>query len=247
MASFVLVHGAWAGGFVWKSVRPLLWSAGHAVFTPTLTGVGERVHLGTPETNLSTHIEDVVNVIEYEDLRDLVLVGYSYGGMVVTGVTDRVPDRIAHLVYLDAFLPNDGQSIYDLGGSSGAPVEGEDWRTRRQRPPATGVAQAARMARITTHPRGCFEEKVRLSVPLEERPFTRTYIKAGLGMMMAGGQGPGERRGHFWEAAERTRNDPAWRYYEIAATHGAPFEAPLVIAGILRQLVEMATPLFTPA
>src|SRR5688572_726041 len=89
-APFVLVHGAWAGGWAWKRVAPLLRAQGHDVFTPTLTGLGERVHLASPDVNLDTHIEDIVNLLVYEDLEDAVLVGWSYGGMVVTGVLDRV-------------------------------------------------------------------------------------------------------------------------------------------------------------
>src|SRR4051794_14896450 len=99
MATYVLVHGAWGGSYGWRRVRPLLQQAGHAVFTPSLTGQGERAHLATPEVNLSTHIQDVYNAIWYEDLTDIILVGHSYGGMVVSGVADRMPNRIKHLVY----------------------------------------------------------------------------------------------------------------------------------------------------
>ena len=105
MSTFLIVHGAWSGAHAWRWVRPLLRAAGHDVVTPTLTGLGERVHLATPETDLDTHVEDVVEVLYYEDLTDVVLVGHSYGGMVVTGVADRVPERLAHLVYLDADVP----------------------------------------------------------------------------------------------------------------------------------------------
>src|SRR3990172_9084456 len=114
MASFVLVHGAWGGATLWRSFAPLLREKGHEVFFTSLTGLGERYHLGTAETNLSTHIQDVVELVEYENLRDITLVGHSYGGMVITGVADRIPDRIAHLVYLDAFLPRDGQALFDV-------------------------------------------------------------------------------------------------------------------------------------
>src|SRR5690242_2869175 len=107
MATYVLVPGAWLGGWCWQRVTPLLRAAGHEVYTPTLTGLGERVHLGSPETDLDTHIQDIVNVLVYEDLRDVVLLGHSYSGMVVTGVADRVPDRLSQLVYLDAIVPND--------------------------------------------------------------------------------------------------------------------------------------------
>src|SRR5262245_18889346 len=99
MAIFVLIHGAWHGGWCWRYVIPLLRAAGHEVFTPTLTGVGERAHLARPDTSLETHIQDVVEVLTFEDLRDVVLVGHSLGGPVITGVADRKAERVAHLVY----------------------------------------------------------------------------------------------------------------------------------------------------
>ena len=113
MATFVLVHGAWHGSWCWKRVRPALQALGHEVFTPTLTGVGERSHLLSPGVNLDTHIDDVVNVIRWEDLSHVVLCGHSYGGAVISGVADRVAERIGALVYLDAFVLEDGQSIHD--------------------------------------------------------------------------------------------------------------------------------------
>src|SRR5678809_1441420 len=114
MASFVLVHGAWSGGWCYHKVAERLRSRGHLVFTPTLTGQGERAHLTAGTINLSLHIEDVLAVFKYEQLRDVVLAGHSYGGMVVTGVADRAPERVAALAYLDAFLPEDGQSLFDI-------------------------------------------------------------------------------------------------------------------------------------
>jgi len=94
MATFVLVHGGWAGGWVWKYVAPLLRAAGHEVYTPTLTGLGERVHLAHPDIDLALHIQDVVNVVLYEDLHDVVLVGWSLGGMMITGVAEKIPERL---------------------------------------------------------------------------------------------------------------------------------------------------------
>jgi pimeloyl-ACP methyl ester carboxylesterase len=113
MATFVLVHGAWHGSWCWKRVRQSLRTAGHDVFTPTLTGVGERSHLLSPQVNLETHIDDVANLIRWEDLSDVVLCGHSYGGCVISGVADRVSDRIRARVYLDAFVLRDGQSLHD--------------------------------------------------------------------------------------------------------------------------------------
>jgi pimeloyl-ACP methyl ester carboxylesterase len=113
MATFVLVHGAWHGSWCWKRVRKAVQARGHDVFTPTLTGVGERSHLLSPHVNLDTHIDDIVNLIRWEELSDVVLCGHSYGGCVISGVADRVPERIGALVYLDAFILEDGQSLHD--------------------------------------------------------------------------------------------------------------------------------------
>jgi pimeloyl-ACP methyl ester carboxylesterase len=109
--TIVIVHGAWGGAWAFKKVDALLRQKGFEVYRPQLTGQGDRVHLARPDIGLTTHIDDVVNTILYEDLHDIILVGHSYGGMVVTGVADRVPDRIKRLVYLDAMVPNDGESV----------------------------------------------------------------------------------------------------------------------------------------
>ena len=135
VATFVLVHGGWSGGWIWAGVARELRSAGHEVFTPTLTGLGERVHLASPEIDLETHVLDVVNVLRYERLERVVLAGHSYGGMVVTGVAEREPARIARLVYLDALVPRDGESVVSLVGPEAAAqwggfaaAAGEGWR-----------------------------------------------------------------------------------------------------------------------
>jgi pimeloyl-ACP methyl ester carboxylesterase len=243
MAIYVLVHGAWGGAAVWRSFAPVLREKGHEVFYVSLTGLGERYHLGQPNTNLSTHIEDVVQLVEYENLTDIVLVGHSYGGMVITGVADRIPERIAHLVYLDAFLPRDGQALVDMdgtrGGRGGVPFEIQEdgFRILPTMPPGAPRPQGL-------VPRGqpveTFQEAVKLSVPLEQRQFTRTYVKAGLGMMPGMPRSP--RVGMFWEAAERTRDDPAWRYVELPAYHGLFTELPATVAGILHDLVNPPPP-----
>lgn len=110
--TYVLVHGAWGGSWAFKKVDSIMTAHGNVVYRPSLTGQGERVHLASSEVDLSTHIEDVVNLILFEDLKDIVLIGHSYGGMVITGVADRIPGRIRKLIYLDAFLPNDGESVF---------------------------------------------------------------------------------------------------------------------------------------
>jgi pimeloyl-ACP methyl ester carboxylesterase len=116
--TFVVAHGAWSSGWAWNKMHPLLTERGHRLYTPSYTGLGERVHLARPEINLDTHITDVVNVLEYEDLRDVVLVGHSYGGIVATGIADRARERLRRLIYLDAFVPENGQSLADLVGGA---------------------------------------------------------------------------------------------------------------------------------
>lgn len=114
MTIYVLVHGAWGGGWKFARVAERLRKRGHTVFTPTLTGAGERSHLLSGAINLTTHVTDILNVIRYEDLSDIVLLGHSYGGMVITAVADKIPEKIKTLVYLDAFIPEDGKSLFDL-------------------------------------------------------------------------------------------------------------------------------------
>ncbi len=114
--TYVIVHGAAGGGWSWKTIDKLLTSDSHAVYRPTLTGLGEKVHLANSDTNLTTHIDDIVNLILFEELYDIVLVAHSYGGMVVTGVMDRLPERIHHVIFLDAAVPDDGMSALDIWG-----------------------------------------------------------------------------------------------------------------------------------
>lgn len=137
MATFLLVHGAWLGGWCWKYVAPSLRSPDHDVYTPTLTGLGEREHLARPDIDLETHITDVVNVLEYEDLTDVTLVGHSYAGLVVTGVIDRVPERVERVTYLDGMTPmgDEATSLFDMAPpeyrelvEAEADESGEGWR-----------------------------------------------------------------------------------------------------------------------
>jgi pimeloyl-ACP methyl ester carboxylesterase len=135
MSTFVLVHGAWHGGWCWARVRSALQAAGHEVFTPTLTGVADRSHQLAPEINLTTHAHDVANLLIWEDLSDVVLCGHSYGGCVISNAAALAPGRIASLVFLDAFVPDDGQSLHDCLPPEqrqmqldGADQGGEAWR-----------------------------------------------------------------------------------------------------------------------
>ncbi|HKP55116.1 MAG TPA: alpha/beta hydrolase [Polyangiales bacterium] len=233
MTTFVLVHGAWSGAHTFHLVRPLLRLAGHEVFTPSLTGIGERAHLASPQVNLSMHILDVVNTILYEDLKDIVLLGFSYGGFVVTGALEHIADRVRHLVYLDAFVPNDGESMLRVLGHD-APFTvtvGQQWLVP---PPPRQYDNPAEAAfsdvRRVPHPAGCFIEAVRLRRPLEDHAFTRTYIKATADAPDAPGNSV------FWKVAERTRASSAWRYHEIATNHMIPCNRPDELATILLQL-----------
>ena len=232
MTTFVLVHGAWNGAHGFHRVRPLLRRAGHEVFTPSLTGIGERVHLTSPLVNLSTHVLDVVNAILYEDLKDIVLLGFSYGGFVVTGTLEHIADRVSHLVYLDAFVPDDGQSVVSISGHDFVPTitVGQQWFVPP--PPRTyeDPAEAAyNEPRRVPHPAACFVEPVRLKRKLEDFAFTRTYIKA-----TADGGGPGSQA--FWAAAKRVQGSAAWSYHEIATDHLVPCNRPGELAEILLKL-----------
>ena len=133
MATVVLAHGAWSAAWAWKKMRPLFRAAGHEFFSPTYTGLGERAHLARPEVDLSTHVQDVAAVFGVEDLKDVTLLGHSYGGMVATGVADRARESINQVIYLDAFVPRDGQSLLDLNEVARARMQeaakgGDGWR-----------------------------------------------------------------------------------------------------------------------
>jgi pimeloyl-ACP methyl ester carboxylesterase len=183
MATFVLVHGGGHGGWCYQRVSRLLRPAGHEVYAPTLTGLGERSHLVGPHVDLNLHIRDVVAVLHFEDLRDVILVGHSYGGMVITGIADRAADRVGKLVYLDAANPRNGQSLVDVAGPiiemtrpAGEVIDGVEL-VLLPSPDAGrfyGVTDPADLAwmdsRLTGHPWKCFEQKLEL---LDEAAFSR--------------------------------------------------------------------------
>ena len=241
MTTYVLVHGAWGGAHGFRYLRGPLRAAGHEVFTPSLTGIGERAHLASPQVDLTTHVTDVVNTILYEDLDGIVLLGYSYGGMVVTGALEHVADRVAHLVYLDAFKPEHGQSLRDLSGAPYQPPAvgpGSDWLVEPVRRPLDDPGKADWFgARRSPHPVGCFTEPARLARPLEDFPFTRTYVKATQEpRAVPGNTGPGTGNSAFWRAAEHAKGNPAWRYREIDTDHMIPINKPAELTELLLEL-----------
>lgn len=234
MTSMVLVHGAWGGSYGFRKVRPLLAAHGHEVFTPSLTGIGERAHLARPNIDLSTHIKDVANVIFYEDLHDIVLLGFSYGGMVVTGLLDEFADRISHLVYLDAVIPDHGQSAADaLGPLAGALLSTAQNNVIAPVPREldTPEATAWSNARRTAQPVATFTEAVALRVPVDEHDLTRSFIKATADPTESVDSG-------FWQAARRAENSPSWNYHEIETNHMVPMTRPEELAQILLDLVD---------
>lgn len=233
MAVYVLVHGAWSGAHGFHLVRPMLSAAGHEVFTPSLTGVGERVHLASPQVDLTTHVQDVVNVLLYEDLHDVVLLGFSYGGFVVAGALQHVADRVRHVVLLDAFLPEDGDTVADHLGQPAERVValGADWLVPAAPRGFDDPAEAAfAVARRTPHPRACFTEPLRLGSRLEDLPLGRTYVKA----TADADDGPGARA--FRQAAERARSSPLWEYHEVDSNHMVASNRPAELAALLLAL-----------
>jgi pimeloyl-ACP methyl ester carboxylesterase len=215
-------------------VRPRLWAAGHPCSTPSLTGIGERAHLASPEVGLTTHVRDVVNHVRYEDLDDIVLLGFSYGGMIVTGALAHIAERVRHLVYLDAFVPADGDSVFSLTGrgtASAASVvlgPGEDWLVPPSPRDFDDPAEAAfANPRRVAHPIGCFTEPVRLERPLEAYPFERTYIRATADAPDAPGTAV------FDAAAARARGSAAWHYHEIATNHMVASNRPAELTELL--------------
>lgn len=186
MATFVLVHGGWQGGWSWRPLARILRAAGHDVFTPTLTGLGERSHLSGMAINLDTHIADVANTIVWEELSDVILVGHSYGGMVITGVADQLASRIARLVYLDALVPEDGSTLFTLRPEYlGLMVEAAAAGNGLTVAPPAASARDTRAeqhwpwlnAHTTPHPLTCFTQSLRLAGPYRTVP-SRLFIYA---------------------------------------------------------------------
>ena len=230
---FVLVHGAWHGGWCWRHVRDRLIAAGHEVYTPTLTGQGERHHLTGPDITLDTHIEDVARVIEWEELDGVVLVGHSYGGYVVTGVADRLRDRLARVVYLDALIPTDGRAMSDastpeqMAAVRASLIDG--YRLPSPPPawfgvPETDAANTAWLTRrLTDMPFACLTTPARLPNGGADG-LTRTFIRCTAPPLLPG----------LEPAAARARaRAEGWDYHELATGHDAMVTAPAALADLL--------------
>lgn len=231
MATFVLVHGAWGGSWGFRKLRQPLTAAGHHVFTPSLTGIGERQHLTSPDVGLNTHITDVVNLVTMEDLDPIVLLGFSYGGMVVTGALAQIGERVSDLIFLDALVPADGDSVEALLGADAATMAGASgWLIpSAQRELATPEETEWSRHRRSPQPIRTFTEPVSLSQPLEEHQLSLTYIKASAD--------PDESDSSaFWRAARQARESDRWRYEEIATNHMIPMMEPDRLVELLLDL-----------
>jgi pimeloyl-ACP methyl ester carboxylesterase len=231
-ATFLVCHGAWSAGWAWKKMHPLMAAAGHRLVTPTYTGLGERAHLANPSIDLETHIEDILNVIHYEDLRDIALIGHSYGGLVATGVADRARDRVAQLIYIDAFVPDDGESLLDLLPESERrrmrelAKAGDGWRVPpNPTPPDTPPADLGWLnERRVDMPLKCFEMKLKLHGGNLTLP--RSYVYATRAS-------PVDAFGPF---ARRARSEAGWRYHEIDASHSPNVTAPEALMSLLQKI-----------
>lgn len=233
MATFVLVHGAGHGGWCWAKVAPRLRAAGHQVHALTLTGVGERAHLLSPDIDLETHIADVLGVLAFEDLSDVILTGHSYGGVVISGVADRAPERVAQLVYLDAIIPGDGDAAADVFPQfvfdEVRTVDGVElglWPD----PARYGIVDPADQAwagpRLTPHPWRSLTQPLRLRDPAALRRIPRTIVNC-------------TDRLQYVEGVWRERLLDAERVWEIDTGHDLMISEPARLAEMLLQVAKV--------
>ncbi|MFC3197213.1 alpha/beta fold hydrolase [Parapedobacter deserti] len=221
--TFVLVHGAWGGGWSFKKTDSLLRQSGNLVYRPTLSGLGERVHLASPDIDLDTHIKDVVNTILFENLHNVVLLGHSYGGMVVTGVADSIPERIAKLIYLDAFVPEDGQSVNNARGLSGP---GSEMPTKDGLVYPLWTKEGQGFPRDVPHPAKTFSQRIvlknekRLEIPT-------TYI-----LTYEGDDSERDAFAFFAASAERK----GWKVILMHADHNPQMTMPEKLADLLEEV-----------
>jgi pimeloyl-ACP methyl ester carboxylesterase len=238
LTTFVLLHGAWHGGWCWRFVAPALRGAGHNVYTPTLTGLGERAHLAQSEIDLKLHVQDVLALLEMEDLRDIVLLGHSYGGMVVTGVADRCAARISRLVYLDAFVPENGKCALDyIVPERAAAFRKEGERSGWISPPPLSLWGITRPEHIefakpreAKQPFRAFNQPIRLENEATLARLPKTYIYCS-----------SPATGTFDKFAMKYRADPSWLFFEIRSGHDAMILVPGELTAVLNRLAFMPT------
>jgi pimeloyl-ACP methyl ester carboxylesterase len=226
MATFVVAHGAWSAGWGWRKMHPLMTARGHRLVTPTYTGIGERSHLAHADIDLDTHIADVCGVLQFEELSDVILIGHSYGGMVATGVADRARDRVAKLVYLDAFAPRNGESAFDLLPAAvrdQRKANGE-WRMPPgAMPPDTPATDRAwAEPKRVPQPIKTFEQKLTLK---SEPPQPRYYIYCQR-------CSADDRFRRFYERAK----SEGWETYEIDSSHNPHITCPDVLMNMLDEI-----------
>lgn len=219
---YVIVHGAWGGGWAFKKVDSLLTGTGSVAYRPTLTGLGERVHLATKDVGLDTHIKDVVNTILFENLTNVILIGHSYGGMVVTGVADRIPERINKLIYIDAYVPEDNESVMSISRLSKIRFEIVNgyiippWVQEGQSPP-----------KDVPHPMKTWTDSLTLKNP-ERLKINTTFI-------LTVNKGSDPKKDDFYSQAERAMKK-GWPIFELEADHNAQWSAPEEFVNLLKEI-----------
>ena len=231
--TYILVHGAWHGGWCWRDIRAPLQAAGHRVFAPSLTGLGDRVHLRSPEVNLSTHVTDIVNLMEFEELQNVILVGHSYAGHVVSWVADKVKDRLNHIVYLDAVLPADGKPFLAPGvGEERMKTAKDGYLMAQANMEFLGIPEGPPLSawvesKLVEHPLPTLMETVRYDnggpagVP-------KTYVRCLQSAGMAGGAAD--------PVADMTAEDPEWTYLTLDTGHDLMVTAPEETTEILLNI-----------
>ena len=247
MATFVLVHGGWHGGWCWQKVIPFLEAAGHEVYAPTLTGLAERASELSPDVGLDTHIQDIVGLLEEKNLHGVILVGHSYSAMVITGVVDQVPERIAHLVYLDTFVPRDGESMADIAPMvirllrKQAQAHGDGWRVDPQQKRPFGVKGIYGVtiepdlswvrSKVTPQPLKTFEQPLHLKNPAIVSAKPRTHIDC------TGGGFFFSLMRHILARRALPPREAGWRLRQLPTGHDAMITMPRELADVLLEVV----------
>ena len=233
MTDFVLVHGAWHGAWCWRKLLPLLREQGHRAFVVSLTGLGDRAHQLNPDIRLATHVDDITAVIEAEELTDLILVGHSYGGLLATGVADRLPERIRRLVYLDAIVPHSGECWSEFHD----PVRREQTRAHIRQHGNLPVPDPAIYAlqpddeawvrrRLVPQPGGVYDDPLTFDTR-RVSSLPRTFVDCNQPAV------PGVAMSRI-----RVRAEPGWQVLEMATGHDAMISAPKALAAILCALAK---------